>query len=108
MLSREAILGIDDLPTEEVSVPEWGGTVLVRAMTGAERDQLERMLAKDTVSRASIAALCLVDANGDRLFTDADLDALAKKNGGALEKVVNAALSFNAITEEAITEGKGE
>ncbi len=31
-LSREDILNALDLPTEEVEIPRWGGTVLVRAM----------------------------------------------------------------------------
>ncbi len=37
-LTGEEILGADDLPTEVVPVPEWDGTVIVRTLTGAERD----------------------------------------------------------------------
>ena len=40
-LSREDILKAEDLPTEEVPVPEWGGSVLVRGLTGRERDLFE-------------------------------------------------------------------
>ena len=40
MLTREQILGLSDLPREEVRIPEWGGVVFVRALTGSERDQL--------------------------------------------------------------------
>ena len=40
-LNREAILAAEDLPRELVEVPEWGGAVYVRALTGAERDQFE-------------------------------------------------------------------
>lgn len=102
MLTRDQILAIDDLPREEVAIAEWKGSVFVRALTGAERDQLERMISKDTVSRAKIVALCVVDADGKRLFSEKDVDALAGKHGGALEKIVNAALRFNAISDEGL------
>ena len=45
-LTRDEILGADDLKTESVKVPEWGGTVLVRELTGAERDEWEASVVK--------------------------------------------------------------
>jgi hypothetical protein len=104
MLTREQILGMDDLPREEVRIPEWKGSVYVRALTGDERDQLERMIAKDSVSRAKIVALCVVDVKGERLFKEKDVAALAGKHGAALEKIVSAALRFNLLTDDAIEE----
>lgn len=106
MLTRDQIFALDDLPRREVAIPEWKGSVYVRALTGAERDQLERMLAKDSASRASIAALCVVDKKGERLFSEDDVEKLAKKNGTALERIVTAALQFNALTEQALDEAK--
>jgi hypothetical protein len=105
-LTRDAILNADDLPRVEVVIPEWKGSVYVRALNGAERDALERMLSSDKVSRAAIAALCTVDADGTKLFSEQDVEALAKKHGGALERIVNAALSFNAMTEASLDEAK--
>jgi hypothetical protein len=106
MLTRDAILALDDLPREEVHIPEWRGSVWVRALTGGERDQLERMISRENVSRASIVSLCVVDAEGNRLFTGKDVEKLAGKHGGALERIVNAALRFNALTDDSIEEGK--
>ena len=40
LLTKSAILGINDLKHEDVPVPQWGGTVRVRAMTGQERDEI--------------------------------------------------------------------
>ena len=108
MLNRDAIFSIDDLPREEVFVSEWNGSVYVRALSGAERDELERMLSKGAASRAAIVALCAVDASGERLFSADDVDALAKKNGRALEKIVTAAMRFAMISDEGIDEGKGD
>ncbi|MFE3382837.1 hypothetical protein [Streptomyces anulatus] len=40
-LSAEQILDADDLAIEDVPVPEWGGTVRVKGMSGTERDRFE-------------------------------------------------------------------
>ena len=101
ILNRDAILAIDDLPREEVQIPEWKGSVFVRALTGGERDQLERMTTTD-MSRAKMVALCAVDENGQRLFSEKDVEHLTAKNGRALEKIVHAAMRFNAISDEGI------
>ena len=41
LLSKTAILAAQDLQTEDVEVPEWGGAVRVRSFTGRERDAFE-------------------------------------------------------------------
>ena len=40
-LTKDQILEANDLQSESVTVPEWGGDVLVRTMTGADRDAFE-------------------------------------------------------------------
>jgi len=112
ILSRDAILAAQDLKREEVAVPEWGGSVLVRTMTGAERDAWEQSLAKGgkiDVSnvRARLVASCVVDEAGSLLFTAADAQALGAKSGLALERVAKVAQRLNAITEEALEEARG-
>jgi hypothetical protein len=105
-LTKDAILSANDLPREAVEIPEWGGTVYVRALNGDERDALERMVTTDKVSRAAIAALCVVDESGKRLFSSDDLPALAAKHGGALERIVNAAMRFNTLTVAGMDDAK--
>src|SRR5258707_11983730 len=43
-LSRDAILEAKDREVVEVDCPEWGGSVLVRGMSGKERDMFEMSL----------------------------------------------------------------
>lgn len=103
MLNRNSILSLDDLPRERVEVPEWaaaGGYVYVRSLTGAERDQVERMAVSDTVSKAAIVAMVAVDENGEQLFTKDDIPALEKKNGTALLRIVNAAFRLNFLSDD--------
>lgn len=103
-LTRDAILGLHDLKSTPVEVPEWGGTVYVRALNGSERDGLERMITSDSISRAAIAAMVTCDNQGVRLFGDDDVPALAQKHGGALERIVNAAMQFNVLTSASQSE----
>lgn len=110
LLGRDQILAAQDLPTVDVEVPEWGGTVRVRMMTGGERDAFEagtitrhgRKIEQNLVNiRARLVALCVVDEKGQRLFSEADAVALGQKSAAALNRVFNAAQQLNALTEEA-------
>lgn len=112
LLGREAILGAVDLPTVDVEVPEWGGTVRVRMLTGTERDAFEagtvirqgkKVEANLVNIRARLVALCVVDENGQRLFTEADAEKLGQKSGAALGRVFEAAQKINGLTQEAAT-----
>lgn len=108
MLTREMILGADDLPRKEIEVPEWGGSIYVRALSGAERVVFERVVFSDAATdesvMAQLVALCAVDEKGERLFSEADVEALNQKNAKALSRVANAAILFNALSAEGVEE----
>lgn len=108
ILTREQILSFDDLRKEKLSVPEWGGDVFIRVMNGIERDAYEEWASSAGKSlkgiRGRLAALCLVNEAGERLFSDEDVDALGKKSAAALERVVTAAMKLNAVTSEDVKE----
>jgi len=101
MLNRDQILQAQDLPHIDVEVPEWGGTVRVRAMTGHAREQYEEAylgIAKSEANiRAAMCAYSLVDDNGELLFTLDDIAALGKKSAKALMRVFEAAQKLNAV-----------
>ena len=88
-LSREHILNTSDLPREEVQVPEWGGSVFVRCLTGTERDAIEARYARDGQKnlRAQVAAASICDEAGKALFTVADVEALGRKSVSALDRI---------------------
>lgn len=105
MLSRDAILQMDDLPRELVKVPEWGGDVYVSTLTGTSRDSFEQSmqgkknkLNLDNV-RARFAVLTLVDDKGVRLFTDADAKLLGEKSAAALDRVFAVAQRLNGFSD---------
>jgi len=107
-LSRDDVLKAEDLTTEEVEVPEWGGSVLVRGLTGRERDEFEvsmavrhggQMVQDYTNTRAKLAARCIVDEDGQRLFTDSDVAALGEKSAAAMDRIFTVASRLSGLGE---------
>jgi hypothetical protein len=106
-LDRNTILGMDDLPRTEVEVPEWNGSVYVRTLTGSERVRLSEILESGDATGAQVVALVAVDEEGNRLFSEDDVDALSEKNGKALERIVSAAMEWNFVTEDSLEAEEG-
>lgn len=113
LLTRDAILKADDLPTKVVPVPEWGGDVMLRTITGYERDAYEAASMKgsgknktvNTINlRARLLALCIVDEAGNRIFGDDDVRALGKKSALVVEKLFDVARKLNGFTENDVEE----
>ena len=110
-LTKDQILESSDLKNEAVDVPEWGGTVYVRTMTGADRDQFEASMmsigvdgtrkADMTNLRAKLIALTIVDEAGNRLFDASDVDRLGLKSASAIERVFAAAQGLNGLGAKA-------
>ena len=107
-LNRSQILSAKDLPIEEVAVPEWGGTVFVRGMNGAERDAFELSVVDQKQRgrldlsnvRAKLCALTICDEKGERVFSEKDVEALAKKSATALSRVFIVAQRMSGMSEE--------
>jgi len=110
LLNKSAILGVEDLKHEDVFVAAWGGTVRVRTMTGAERDEFRTVIASDDgkpapgkVSAALLVATC-VDENGARMFTADDMDALQEKSAPALDVLAEVAMRLNGMGSTAVSD----
>ena len=114
MLTKETILKADDLKREQVEVPEWGGHVFVRTMTGLERDRFEQFILDSRSSdqktnlqnvRARLCSLTMCDEAGKRLFSDdAEMLALGQKSAAALDRVFSVAQKLNHIGKQDVEE----
>ena len=107
LLSKTAILAAQDLQTEDVEVPEWGGAVRVRSFTGRERDAFEASMVRGdgrdrrvdlTNMRARLVGLTVIDESGQRLFTDEEADLLGAKSGAALDRIFAIAQKLNGLS----------
>ena len=113
LLGKDAILAAEDMATETVEVPEWGGSVLVRGLTGKERDQYEacvfqvkgnKAIYRPDYVRARLVAMSVVDAQGTSLFTDSDVVALSRKGAAALDRVFTVARELSGLTDDDLSE----
>ena len=109
ILSKDEILSANDIYTELIEVPEWGGSVYVKTFTGAERDRLEAHVMRFGVNgkpasanlenmRALVASLGICDESGNTIFTAKDIPALARKSAAALDRVVAKIQSLAGMT----------
>ena len=113
LLTKEQILGAQDLREEIVPVPEWGGEVRVRTITGTQRDEYEQALMASRTGdgaanlrnvRARLVACSIVGEDGQPLFGPDDVEALGAKSAAALDRVVAAASRLSALTAEDVAE----
>lgn len=112
-LGKDEILNCKDYVTKEVDVPEWGGKVLVRGMTGTERDKFEsetfsqngkNIEVNYTNMRARMLAYTVVDEEGKRIFSDSDIEKLGQKSALALSRVFEVAKKLCGLGEDDVNE----
>lgn len=114
-LGREQILEADDVVYEDFPCPEWGGVVRARVMlTGAERQKVTRILSSvkagtPTLRETALAALpetifslVVVDAAGERVFSDEDVRALAGKSSAPIIRVYKRVLENSGMGPDAL------
>lgn len=110
LLDRKQILEAQDIEYREVIVPEWGGgTVRLCSLTALEREEWDAWLfsvkkADALTSRSRLLSMAIVDKDGNRLFTEADIKDLAKKNGKVISKLSYIAQMLSGMTNEAVQE----
>lgn len=110
VLSKDQIVSADDAGRELVSVPEWGGDVYIKVMSGTERDNFESWCSKSskredmTNLRAKLLSLCLVNEAGVRLFSDNEMQALGSKSGIVLNRLYHAARAVNCYDQKDVEE----
>lgn len=113
-LTREQILAKkNDIKTEEFDVPEWDGAVLLRELTGRERDQFEASTVETKGNktkqnlaniRAKLIALCIVNEDGLRTFSPPDIKELGELSAVGLNRVFTKCQEMNGFTEADVKE----
>lgn len=106
-LDRNSLINLLALKKETVTLPE--GEVIVSEIGAADyirlwtdpANQGEDGKADMAKFTPALVARCLVDANGDRLFSDADAEMLGKSAIGPFNALAAAARRLNGLSGEA-------
>ena len=109
ILNKDQILQADDRRTQTVEVPEWGGTVIVKTLSGTERDQFEESILAGVKRdfkgvRAKLVALSIIGEDGERLFTFEEAELLGEKSSLALDRVFGVAQRLSGFTTKDMEE----
>ena len=110
MLDKQAIFGANDIKTEEVFVEGWKGKVIVKGLTGNERDAWEQRIMEsrkgDTgkydlrLLKARFVIASVVDAEGNRTFSEADVEQLNLKGAKSIQTVYDVGQRLSGLSNE--------
>lgn len=119
-LTRDQILAARDWKIEAVEVPEWGGTVHVRSMSGRDRREWEAIVTDALVAARAegdasetgvgrrmvvqnidldMLRRCLCDEEGVLLFTADDVEALRERNLEVVERLIEVAARLSGVSQ---------
>jgi len=115
ILTRDSIVKAKDYTIEEVEVPEWGGVVRLRSLTGKDRDEYESAIVDSSSSpgkpdarvdirglKALLLSMAIVDENDEKMFDKKEVDILNSKSAKVIEMLWNKAQEMNGIGIEAV------
>lgn len=108
-LTKSEILTAKDETVIALDVPAWGGTIGIRAMTVGERDKYENEFLKNKDrgvdnfrTKFLIATIC--DEDGKCIFNREDIEKLSAKSITTANRVWNAAMAHNALSNDDVEE----
>lgn len=127
VMTRDQILGTPKASHTDVDlsdIPGWG-VVRIKDLSAAERDQIEqscvvdrlvvvkggrRKLRRETSLdniRAKFVAACVVDEDGNSVFTLDDVKALGQLNARAIDRIFTVVQERNGLRDEDLDELAG-
>lgn len=121
LLTRDDLLRVDDIPFEDVDVPEWGEGVSVR-VRGLNAQQRALFTGTAVASQKAppeevaelwsqlemrLVAMSLVDENGDRLLGDDEVSHIAERSPAVVSRLFRVVQSLSKLGGDAVEEAAG-
>lgn len=112
LLSRQQIIDVNDLNSEIVEVPEWGGSVKVIALNAKDAQAYAASLVKINNISGKVEKLnmdsmmtkllvkAIVDEHGEPLFNEDEVEILNKKNSKPIKRLFEAAQRLSGIGDD--------
>jgi hypothetical protein len=119
-LTREQILSNKSFRSKTIEIPEWGGEVRLKAMSGADREAMESVVSEDVGGKLQIkkgvsymAEMLLrtwCDDDGNLLFKPDEINLIQEKDSVILARIFKVAAEVNGLSgdEEKVIEKNSE
>lgn len=114
-LTRDQILAAArnaKIERDKLNIPELGGEVYVRGMSGKERDDFEESLRirkgrkagqSDLKNfRARLAVKVIVNEQGERTLTDEDASIFGQMPAGVLDRIISRCTELSGMSDEEV------
>ena len=106
-LTAEQILGAQDLEEREVEVPEWGGSVKVRAFSKAQQQEMRRAsTVGGEIDAERLEMMMFVYGVIEPQFSADQYGALAQLSAGAIDRVLKVLLEVSGMGAQAVEVAK--
>lgn len=99
LLTEADIIAIDDIETEVVEVPEWGGSVKLR---GLSLDEAMNARAGATSDAKAMSLRLLVASFVEPKLSEAAVEALGKKSAAVINRLLQVATRLCGMDPEAV------
>lgn len=108
---RDEILAIDDTVSKEITIKIWKNKkILVKSFTAGERFRIIDKATDDKtgdIDNAKLTLLMVIASaydpkTNERIFTEADCSALARKSSAAIDFIAEAMREINGIGENEV------
>lgn len=99
LLTEADIIAIDDIETEVVEVPEWGGSVKLR---GLSLDEVMAARAGGTADAASMSVKLLAASFAEPALSEAAVASLGKKSAAVVTRLLQVATRLSGMDTEAL------
>ena len=107
LLTKSQILEADDIKSEIVDVPEWGGKVKVSGLSAEQSIIVGSIMSEGEDSNPEELAELLVTAAALGMgWERSDVSALGRKSFSAVERVANKTMDLSGMTNKAAPKKK--
>jgi len=107
LLTAEQILGADDREERVIEVPEWGGSVRVRAFSKAEEHRMRKLaMVKNEVDTCRMQMLMVITGMVQPKLSLDQIEALSHKSQAAIDRILLVLMDISGMKREAVDDAK--
>lgn len=112
MLSFDDIVSADDIKTEDVEVPEWGGFITVKVFSKREQQDIRRAMMSsrsgDQADYDNFERMVVLTGLVTPSISADQYNLMLERSGNAFDTVLKAILTVNNMSEDSTEEAEAQ